>query len=97
MLASAAAGAVEVARRLMEQSQLNEDLKAAMASRRIIDQALGITMGEEGCDADTAFSILRRRSQNEHRKLREVATDLVTKTGGVPPNDAPVFQPPRRH
>jgi GAF domain-containing protein len=97
MLAAAASGAVEVARRLMDQSQLNEDLKAAMASRRIIDQALGITMAHHGCDADTAFATLRRTSQNEHRKLREVAVDLVTRTGGVPPSDALVFQPSRRH
>jgi GAF domain-containing protein len=96
LLSAAAAGAVEVARRLIEQSQLNEDLKAAMASRRIIDQALGITMAREGCDAETAFGILRRTSQNEHRKLREVAVDLVTRTGGVPPSEAPVFQPARR-
>jgi GAF domain-containing protein len=96
MLSAAAAGAVEVARRLTEQLQLNEDLKAAMASRRIIDQALGITMAREGCDADTAFAILRRTSQNEHRKLRDVARDLVTATGGAAPAEAPVFQPPRR-
>jgi GAF domain-containing protein len=93
MLAAAAAGAVEVARRLTEQAQLNEDLKAAMASRRIIDQALGITMALESCDADTAFAHLRRVSQTEHRKLREVAVDLVTRTGGSPPDEAPVFQP----
>jgi GAF domain-containing protein len=95
MLAAAASGAVEVARRLTEQAQLNEDLKAAMASRRVIDQALGITMAQEGCDADAAFAVLRRTSQNEHRKLREVAADLVTRTGGVPPTEAPVFQPAR--
>lgn len=95
MLAAAASGAVEVARRLTEQAQLNEDLKAAMASRRIIDQALGITMAQEHCDADTAFAVLRRASQNQHRKLREVAVDLVTRTGGVPPSEAPVFQPAR--
>jgi GAF domain-containing protein len=96
MLAAAAAGAVEIARRLTDQLQLNEDLKAAMASRRVIDQALGITMAREGCDADTAFAILRRTSQNEHRKLRDVARDLVTATGGVAPAEAPVFQAPRR-
>lgn len=92
-LASAAAGAVEVARRIVEQAQLNQDLRAAMASRRVIDQALGITMALERCDADTAFAHLRRLSQTEHRKLREIAVELVTRTGGVPPADAPVFQP----
>ncbi|HSP39005.1 MAG TPA: GAF and ANTAR domain-containing protein [Frankiaceae bacterium] len=93
MLAAAASGAVGVARRITEQAQLNEDLKAAMASRRVIDQALGITMAREGCNADTAFGLLRRSSQNEHKKLREVAFELVTRTGGVPPPETPVFQP----
>jgi AmiR/NasT family two-component response regulator len=96
MLAAAASGAVEVARRLMEQSQLNEDLKAAMASRRFIDQALGIIMGQQSCDADTAFDLLRRTSQNSHRKLRDVAIDLVTEIGGVRPEIAPVFTTTRR-
>jgi GAF domain-containing protein len=96
MLVAAAAGAVEIARRLTEQAELNDDLKAAMASRRVIDQALGITMAQESCDAETAFGLLRRTSQNEHRKLREVAEELVTKTGGVPPAEAPVFAPGRR-
>jgi GAF domain-containing protein len=95
MLGAAAAGAVEIARRLAEQTQLNVDLKAAMASRRIIDQALGITMARENCDADTAFGMLRRRSQTEHRKLREIAIDVVTTTGGGPPADAPAFVPGR--
>lgn len=93
VLAAAAAGAVEVARRIVEQAQLNQDLRAAMASRRVIDQALGITMALERCDADTAFAHLRRLSQTEHRKLREIAVELVTRTGGVPPAEAPVFQP----
>jgi len=93
VLASVAAGAVEIARRLTEQSQLNDDLKAAMASRRIIDQALGITMAQESCDADAAFAVLRRRSQTEHRKLRDIALSIVTETAGAPPVEAPDFVP----
>jgi GAF domain-containing protein len=95
-LASAASGALEISRRMSEQTALNEDLKSALASRRVIDQAIGIVMAQEDCDADAAFGVLRRRSQNEHRKLREVAVELVTKTGGVPPAEGPVFAPGRR-
>src|SRR4051794_30793525 len=43
-LAAAASGGVEISRRLTEQAELNEDLKSALASRRIIDQAIGIVM-----------------------------------------------------
>jgi GAF domain-containing protein len=95
-LAAAASGGVEISRRMTEQAELNEDLKSALASRRVIDQAIGIVMAQEACDADAAFGVLRRRSQNEHRKLREVAVELVTKTGGVPPAEGPVFAPGRR-
>jgi GAF domain-containing protein len=93
LLTAAAAGALEIARRMTEQSQLNEDLKTAMTSRRIIDQALGITMAKEGCDADTAFAQLRRQSQTQHRKLREIAVEIITETAGSPPVEAPVFVP----
>lgn len=95
-LAASVSGAVEISRRMTEQSELNEDLRSALASRRVIDQAIGIIMARESCDADAAFGVLRRSSQNEHRKLREVAVELVTKTGGVPPADGPVFAPGRR-
>ncbi len=95
-LAAAASGAVEISRRMSEQAELNEDLKSALASRRVIDQAIGIVMARENCDADAAFGVLRRTSQNEHRKLREVAIEVVTKTGGVRPTEAPVFAPGRR-
>lgn len=95
-LASACAGALEVARRMTGQLALNEDLKAAMASRRFIDQALGILMAKQSCDADAAFDMLRRTSQNTHRKLRDVAVDLVTEIGGVRPEAAPIFTVTRR-
>ncbi len=95
-MASACGGALEVARRVTAQLALNEDLKAAMASRRFIDQALGILMAQQHCDADAAFDLLRRASQNSHRKLRDVAVDLVTEVGGVRPEVAPVFTTPRR-
>jgi len=95
-LAAAACGAVEISRRMTEQAELNEDLKSALASRRIIDQAIGIVMSRENVDAEAAFGVLRSTSQNEHRKLREVAVELVTKTGGVPPVEGPVFAPGRR-
>ncbi|MBC7633708.1 ANTAR domain-containing protein, partial [Aeromicrobium sp.] len=40
-------------------------------------QAQGILMGRFGIDADRAFSILRRYSQDKNVKLTDVARDLI--------------------
>jgi GAF domain-containing protein len=61
------------------QGQVAEQLQAAMQSRAVIEQAKGILMGERRCNADEAFNILVRLSQETNRKLREVAEALVTK------------------
>jgi AmiR/NasT family two-component response regulator len=37
-------------------------------------------MGAHGITADDAFTLLRKRSQAENRKLRDVAVDVVTAT-----------------
>lgn len=57
--------------------QLGVDLRTAMQSRAVIEQAKGILMGLQRCSADEAFQILVRASQRENRKLREVAEELV--------------------
>ena len=87
--ADQAAAAIAVATRLAHQSQLTEDLRAAMASRTTIDQALGILMGQLRCNADDAFAVLRRMSQDTNTKLRDVATVLITQTTGHPPCPPP--------
>jgi GAF domain-containing protein len=71
--------------------RLTEQLEEAMRSRAVIEQAKGILMAERGCDADTAFDLLRAASQRENVKLREVAQRLVdSKTPGAsaPPDSA---------
>ena len=52
-------------------------LQEALRSRPVIEQAKGILMASQGCDADEAFDTLRRASQRENRKLRDVAVDFV--------------------
>ncbi|WP_249998651.1 GAF and ANTAR domain-containing protein [Actinoplanes sp. M2I2] len=58
---------------------LAEQMRAAMASRAVIEQAKGIIMAERRCTADEAFQILTRMSQNANHKLRDVAVILVEK------------------
>lgn len=61
-------------------------LALAMQSRAEIEQAKGVIMASHGCGPDEAFDVLRRISQTENRKLRDVARDVVRaarqRTGG---------------
>lgn len=57
--------------------ELTHNLAAAMEHRGVIEQAKGMLMAAHRCSADEAFDMLRRRSQAENRKLRDLAADLV--------------------
>jgi GAF domain-containing protein len=61
----------------VQRAAMADQLLAAMESRAVIEQAKGILMRAEQCDTQQAFDILRRTSQGQNRKLREVARDLV--------------------
>jgi hypothetical protein len=62
-----------------------EGLRAALASRAVIDQAKGMLMITRGCGADEAFELLVRASQTRNVKLREVAQSLLQRaTAGHP-------------
>ncbi|MGI3780546.1 MAG: ANTAR domain-containing protein [Janthinobacterium lividum] len=68
-------------------------MEESILSRTIIDQALGIIMGQQRCTASVAFELLRQESQNTRRRLRDVAADLVTRTSGQPPEPGRAFDP----
>jgi AmiR/NasT family two-component response regulator len=55
----------------------SEDLEQALAGREVIDLAKGIIMNSMGCGPDEAFQVLVTQSQQENRKLREVAAEIV--------------------
>jgi AmiR/NasT family two-component response regulator len=61
-----------------------EQLEAALASRAVIEQAKGIIISTMRCTADEAFGILTKQSQQQNRKLREIATEIVTFAGRRP-------------
>ena len=60
-----------------EAATLVEQMRKAMDSRSVIDQALGVVMAQNRCDAQAAFAILTRASQNRNVKLREIARATV--------------------
>jgi GAF domain-containing protein len=73
-------------------TRVTQDSLAALSTRAVIDQALGVIMAQNRCDADTAFDILRAASMHRNAKLRVVARDIVTGVSGRPPRVSP-FQP----
>jgi GAF domain-containing protein len=75
----AAQAAVAVANSRLYQSArtLSAQLQAAMTSRAVIEQAKGVIMAVNAVDADVAFDLLRRASQAENRKLRQIAAEVV--------------------
>jgi GAF domain-containing protein len=67
---------------LLGSIQLGEQLWEALASRELIGEAKGILMQQQSCTRDEAFDILRRASQRENRKLRDLAESLVLAVEG---------------
>jgi GAF domain-containing protein len=87
--ASQASGALTLALRMASCNELNDQLRSSMASRAIIDQALGVIMVTERCPHDRALAKLKRASQNTNVKIRDLAARIVTDATGEAP------QPPR--
>lgn len=83
ILASMGAGYILNANQLRAQHALAEQLEAAIESRDVIGQAKGLIMAETGIDADAAFGLLRSKSQQQNRKLRDVAQVLVEQRNSV--------------
>ena len=87
-----ASGALTLAKRLASYTALNEQLRASMASRSLIDQAMGIVMAREKCTQAHAFEMLRKVSQNTNVKLRDLAKAIVTSVTGEPAQPPAPFE-----
>ncbi|MET9778409.1 ANTAR domain-containing protein [Streptomyces sp. NPDC006367] len=79
--------AVERSERLHVLQEEVEQLRQAIASRPVIDQARGMLMALHSCTPDEAWHILRETSQLSNTKLRTVAEALTAGagSGGPPP------------
>jgi len=56
-----------------------EQLRAALATRDMIWTAKTVIAATTGCSPQEAHELLVRQSQFEHRKLRDVALELVNR------------------
>lgn len=61
------------------------DLRRKLATLPVIEQAKGMLIGLYGCDADTAYKMLRRWSCDHNLKLRSLCADLVAAAGRTHP------------
>jgi len=59
------------------------NLETALQSNREIGVAMGILMAHHKVTRDDAFALLRQTSQTLHRKLRDIASEVV-QTGELP-------------
>jgi len=59
------------------------NLETALESSREIGAAIGVLMAHHKIPQDAAFALLRETSQALHRKLRDIATDVL-ETGALP-------------
>ncbi|MDO3634611.1 GAF and ANTAR domain-containing protein [Mycolicibacterium arseniciresistens] len=75
--AGPAAVSVYNARLLARAQKRTDQLRRALESRAVIDQAIGILRSRTGGTAEEAFDRLIRISQTENAKLRDVADRMV--------------------
>ncbi|GAA2653620.1 hypothetical protein GCM10010400_06880 [Streptomyces aculeolatus] len=76
------------ARRLIELSEENMQLKQAIESRPMVDQARGVLIAVLGADEDEAWQVLLGTSQHANVPLRYVAEALIASATGRPiPDD----------
>lgn len=77
-LAAAAAVVLANSNDYWSAAELGEQLAEAMRSRAVIEQAKGMLMAQSpDLTAEGAFDLLRRASQRENVKLREIAQRIV--------------------
>ena len=89
LLSEQASAALANAQLYQRSAELARNLSIAMESRAVIEQAKGVIMSHRGGDPDEAFDLLRRTSQRDNIKVRELATEVVQYATGGPGTSPP--------
>ncbi|MDP9023589.1 MAG: GAF and ANTAR domain-containing protein [Actinomycetota bacterium] len=77
LLADVATAYLVNARERDERARVSEQLRVALDSRVVIEQAKGKVAEQLGVDVGSAFQLLRSHARNHRAKLRTVAEDVV--------------------
>jgi GAF domain-containing protein len=78
ILADMATGYLMQARELDRQYRVNEQLRDALDSRIVIEQAKGVLAAERQISVGEAFEVLRRHARSHSASLRSVAEAVVS-------------------
>ena len=82
----------ELGERMTAVMAVNEQLSSSMESRGLIDQAIGVIMAIRRCTQEEALAILRKASQDQNVKLRDIAATIVAGVSGEPPGQPRPFE-----
>jgi GAF domain-containing protein len=77
LLAAHASLAVQAATAYYTNRDLAEQMREAISSRAVIEQAKGVLVAQRGCPPEEAFRLLVAASQRSNRKLRDIAQEVV--------------------
>lgn len=75
-----------------DEQRITEALRAITERRAVIEQAKGMLMLVYGVDADEAFDVLRKQSQDHNVKLNLVAEQVMKDLVELARNKGPVRQ-----
>jgi hypothetical protein len=75
-----------------DEQRITEALRAITARRAVIEQAKGMLMLVYGVDADEAFDVLRKQSQDHNVKLNLVAEQVMKDLVELSRDKGPVRQ-----
>jgi GAF domain-containing protein len=77
LLAAHASLAVQAATAFYSSRDLADQMREAITSRAVIEQAKGVLVAQRGCTPEEAFDLLVAASQRANRKLRDIAQAVV--------------------
>lgn len=87
LLTAQAFGAIALAQRIADTEEFAADLEAALRSRTVIDQAIGVVVGQQRRTPEKVFDILRTASQRRNIRLRELCAELIAGITGETPSE----------
>ena len=85
LLTTAVSRAVGDFARFKSEREVAESIQRALEHRAPIEQAKGMLMAIHGINADEAFDLLRKQSQETNVRLRTVAANFVEEPAHLPP------------
>lgn len=78
MVAAAAATAVARAEELRAVRREADDLRSMLETRKVVERAKGVLMRRLGVTEDAAYRRMQKASQDENRKMREIAESILS-------------------